>query len=96
MKTTLYIQNLKCGGCETTILGRLAELTGISDISIDQDYDTVSFSYDSEEAIDNVKDTLSRLGYPVFGESNTLGRKAKSYASCAIGRLPFKKSLKNQ
>jgi hypothetical protein len=32
-------------------------------------------------------DLLSKLGYPVEGEQNPLLRKAKSYVSCAVGRI---------
>jgi hypothetical protein len=34
-----------------------------------------------------VKDKLKVLGYPEDGTANTLGSKAKSYVSCAIGKM---------
>ena len=34
-----------------------------------------------------VKEKLKTLGYPEDGEVNSLGSKAKSYVSCAIGKM---------
>jgi copper chaperone len=34
-----------------------------------------------------VKEKLKTLGYPEDGEANGLGSKAKSYVSCAIGKM---------
>ena len=34
-----------------------------------------------------VKEKLKTLGYPEDGEANSLGSKAKSYVSCAIGKM---------
>ena len=87
MKTNLIIQNLKCGGCEATILERLAKLTSINNVSIVQEESIVSFEYTSDENIETVKRELSKLGYPVIGEKNNLTKKAKSYVSCAIGKM---------
>ena len=30
---------------------------------------------------------LSKLGYPIVGENNPLTKKAKSFVSCAVGRM---------
>ena len=87
MKTTLRIQNLKCGGCAHTIISKLNELKGISDISVEQEEDTVSFLYKDQDNLIEAAELLAKLGYPVDGYSNTLARKAKSYLSCAIGRF---------
>ncbi|WP_339894996.1 heavy metal-associated domain-containing protein [uncultured Algibacter sp.] len=68
MKTTLYIQNLKCGGCETTIINRISALKGISNISIKLQYSTITFEYETKENIDQIKQILSKIGYPPFVE----------------------------
>ena len=47
----------------------------------------VTFSYDKEEQVEEVKNKLKSMGYPEDGEANTLGVKAKSYVSCAIGKM---------
>lgn len=86
-QTTLHIQNLKCGGCAHTISTRLAELEGISDVAVDNDSDAVSFSYSTQRFKENAVKLLSSLGYPVQGEANPLSKKAKSFVSCAVGRM---------
>ncbi|MBT8264603.1 MAG: heavy-metal-associated domain-containing protein [Muriicola sp.] len=87
MKTTLIIQNLKCGGCANTVISRLSELEDINDIEVSNEDNSVSFSYSYEENLNEAISLLSKLGYPVVGEENTLGKKAKSFVSCAIGRM---------
>jgi copper chaperone CopZ len=87
MKTTLYIQNLKCSGCITSIIFRLSEIKGISNISIKLQYETVTFEHESKENVEEVKQILSKIGYPPFGEKNNLDKKVKSYVSCATGKI---------
>lgn len=87
MKTTLHIQNLKCTGCERSIIKKLNDLDGIKTVFVNIEKATVLFSYHHEAQIDNVKRELAKLGYPVVGEKNSLGSKTKSYVSCAVGKL---------
>lgn len=87
MKTTVQIQNLKCNGCASTINNKLSVLDKINDVSIDVDKSEVSFEYDSEDTLEIVKNELHKLGYPLVGEDNKLQTKAKSYVSCAIGKM---------
>ena len=87
MKTTLEIQNLKCGGCANTIITRLSALNHITKVSVSNDGFTVSFSYQDETDLMHVKALLAKLGYPVVGEKNALTTKAKSFVSCAVGRM---------
>lgn len=87
MKTKLYIQNLKCGGCERTIIKRLSSIGGIENVSVNLEDASVSFRYKVDDQIELVQDILSKLGYPVRGHKNNFGKKAKSYVSCAVGRL---------
>ena len=87
METTLQIQNLKCGGCANTIVTQLSKLNGISEVIVDNDKDEVSFNSNSEAKLEVVKKKLSDLGYPMVGEANSLPKKAKSFVSCAIGRM---------
>lgn len=87
MKTTIPIQNLKCGGCANTITKGISAIDAIKNVSVNVDDNTVTFSYETEEQVNEVKNKLKSLGYPVDGETNTLGDKAKSYVSCAIGKI---------
>ena len=87
MKTTVQIQNLKCNGCASTIKNKLSELDNINEVYVDVENDAVSFEYDKEDTLETVKKQLHKLGYPLAGEDNTLPTKAKSYVSCAVGRM---------
>lgn len=87
MKTTLEIQNLKCGGCANTIVTKLSELENISAVTVNNSNYTVTFSYTNEEQLKTAKNLLTKLGYPEVGEKNALTTKAKSFVSCAIGRM---------
>ncbi|MCP4975568.1 MAG: heavy-metal-associated domain-containing protein [Maribacter sp.] len=87
MKATIIVQNLKCGGCAKTITNKLLELENISEVQVFPNTSTVSFAYqDSGDAI-NVKDKLKDLGYPSIDSKNTLASKAKSFVSCATGKM---------
>ncbi len=87
MNTTINIQNLKCGGCANTITNNLAQLEAITEVTVNVEESTVSFAYPTEERLMEVKEKLKTLGYPEDGEANSLGSKAKSYVSCAIGKM---------
>lgn len=87
MKNTIQIQNLKCGGCANTIVTQLLKLEGISEVNVNNDTDEVSFNAIDDTKIDLVKEKLSHLGYPIVGEANPLPKKAKSFVSCAVGRM---------
>lgn len=87
MKITLEIQNLKCGGCANTITNKLSEIENISDVTINNEDYTVSFSYENDNTLVEAKQLLHKIGYPVVGEKNALATKAKSFVSCAIGRI---------
>lgn len=87
MTTTLYIQNLKCHGCANTIVTQLSKLDGISDVTVNNDTNSVSFNYNSDIELKTAEKKLSDLGYPKEGETNSLPKKAKSFVSCAVGRI---------
>ncbi len=86
MRTTVHIQNLKCGGCETTIVNRLSEVKNISEVEINQNDETVSFDFHTNHDFEKAKHVLSAIGYPIVGSENKLITKAKSYISCIKGR----------
>jgi copper chaperone CopZ len=88
MKTiNISVQNIKCGGCANTITKKLQTIAGLSNIVIDVPEQVVSFDCLQEATVDVAKDTLKQLGYPEVGESNGLGSKAKSFVSCAVGKM---------
>jgi copper chaperone CopZ len=81
---TLRVTNIKCGGCEKSIISSLQK-GGLKDISIDVSRQTVAF----QGSLGDAKKILSKMGYPEAGspEAKSLVKKAKSYYSCAIGRM---------
>ena len=87
MKTTVQVQNLKCGGCAKTITTKLSRIENISDISIEVEKSEITFDYDSEITLLNAKEALKNAGYPEINDDNSLITKAKSYVSCAIGKV---------
>ncbi len=87
MKATLEIQNLKCGGCANTIITRLKALENVSDVTVNNENDIVSFAHMNDNDLQEATTLLSKLGYPIVGENNPLTKKAKSFVSCAVGRM---------
>ncbi len=87
MKSSYNIQNLKCGGCASTILKKIEKIEGISNVSVNVDASEVQFEHGDSAQLDLVAKTLKELGYPIETEENSLKLKAKSFVSCGIGRL---------
>ena len=87
MNTLITVQNLKCGGCANTITKKLQTMEDVSNVNINVEENTVFISYSKEETYAQVVSALKTMGYPEENESNTLGNKAKSYVSCAIGKM---------
>lgn len=88
MQTTIIsVQNLKCGGCANTIIDKLRTLNGVVEVSVAVEKSEVIVQYEDDFNFESVKSTLKHLGYPEVGEQNSFGTKAKSYVSCAIGKI---------
>ena len=87
MNSTIVIQNLKCGGCASTITTKISAIENISNVTVDLETSSVSFEAVSEEDIISVKNKLAAIGYPEEGENNSVVSKAKSFVSCATGRM---------
>lgn len=87
MNTTIHIQNLKCGGCANTIVTKLSEMKNISAVTVNNETDAVSFNYTNEKDLKLAKEKLAQIGYPELGNKNSVLTKAKSFVSCATGRI---------
>ncbi|NNK39454.1 MAG: heavy-metal-associated domain-containing protein [Winogradskyella sp.] len=83
----LEIQNLKCHGCANTIVSQLSKIEGVTRVEVNNTTNEVSFAINDGKLLDVVTKKLAQLGYPVVGEHNNLSQKAKSFVSCAVGRL---------
>lgn len=87
MNTSIIIvENIKCGGCANTITSKLIEFPSIINVQVDKDTETVTIMHDDAFQRHLVVDQLLHMGYPENGNNNLL-HKAKSYVSCAIGKM---------
>lgn len=86
METQIYIENLKCGGCAATIKKGILSIENVTDVNVNVEKSLVSVTT-LTDVIATVKDKLSKMGYPEVGDKNTLVHKAKSYVSCATGKI---------
>lgn len=87
MNSIIIIQNLKCGGCANTITTKISALENVTNVMVDIETSSVSFDSNSEEDIATVKNKLAAIGYPAEGENNNVVSKAKSFVSCATGKM---------
>lgn len=87
MKTSIIVQNLRCGGCVNTITSKIEALPQVSNVVVDKDSSTVSFIATTADDALAVKNKLKSLGYPSVEESNSTLSKAKSLVSCATGKI---------
>ena len=82
----IFIANLKCSGCATTIKKEVEKIEGVQNVLVDKDNDALDVSYENIEREVIIKKLYS-LGYPEATEENGLLLQLKSYASCMIGRI---------
>jgi len=87
MPTKIEILNLKCGGCATTVKNGMLSIEGISEVNIDLERSEVTIDSENDIVVLAAKEKLSKMGYPEIGDANTILHKAKSFVSCASGRI---------
>lgn len=87
MKFQGELLNVKCGGCVNNITKSVCAIDGVSDVHVDLENATLEFEATNDSVVEQVKHKLESLGYPMDEEHNTIFKKAKSYVSCAIGRM---------
>ena len=89
MAWTIAVENIKCGGCARSIDKALAAISGVEGVAVDVEAGEVCVE-GNETARPAVVRRLSELGYPERGAVSGLSSataKAKSFVSCAIGRV---------
>lgn len=87
MKASVIIQNLKCNGCAKTIISKLSEMDALSNIDVDLETATVHFTCENMDDAILVKDKLKSIGYPSIEYKNTVAARARSFVSCASGKM---------
>ncbi|HFS67371.1 MAG TPA: heavy-metal-associated domain-containing protein [Flavobacteriia bacterium] len=83
----INILNLKCNGCANTIKKGLLVIEGVNHVDVALEDSEITINDVSEEVFKTVKEKLSKMGYPEVGDANTMIHKAKSFVSCATGKL---------
>lgn len=80
----ITVENVKCAGCVKGITTALLKIKGVASVEIDQATETITLTglYDRASIIAQ----LAHMGYPETGH-NSLLQQAKSYVSCAIGKM---------
>jgi copper chaperone len=89
MSWKITVENIKCGGCANSIRKALAAVPGIGEVEVNVETGEIQVQGD-ETARPVVSKRLLELGYPEAGAVSGLGSaaaKAKSFVSCAIGRV---------
>ena len=83
------VENLKCGGCASTIEKTLRADPRVTQVVVDPATDSVEIGA-AAELRGEFAAKLARLGYPEKGSVEGLrsaAAVAKSYVSCAIGKM---------
>ena len=88
MITNIQIENLKCGGCASTIKKGISAINGVNNVTVDEENSIVIIESKNAD-IEEIKMKLSNLGYPKVGDKNSILHKAKSFVSCAVGIIDF-------
>ncbi len=90
MKKTFQVENVKCSGCANTLKKKL--LNDFGNIDVDLDLFPRQITLDiKDEDINKLREILKSIGYPMSDEKldtiDNITTKAKSFISCATGKL---------
>ena len=90
MQQTFKVRNVKCGGCAGTLTKSLLEEFG--EVSVNLEVEPREITLNIEESQEEaLKLKLRSLGYPLLTDNlntfQTVGTMAKSFVSCAIGKM---------
>ncbi|MCK9337685.1 MAG: heavy-metal-associated domain-containing protein [Arcobacteraceae bacterium] len=84
------VENVKCGGCASTLKKSLKDEFGEVEVNLDTMPRIITLDIDDTK-IDTLKLRLRKLGYPLVTDElstmQNLQTKAKSFVSCAIGKM---------
>lgn len=87
VKNSLFVQNLKCGGCAATIEKALNAMEGVTSVKVNQETSEVIYTSFANDSNIMVESKLASIGYPAVDSDNTTMHKINSFVSCAKGRL---------
>jgi len=90
MQKTLEVENVKCGGCASTLKKKLAPLFGDVEVNLDVHPRQITLEIE-EEQMPELQTALREIGYPLSSDAlgllDTASTKVKSFVSCAVGRM---------
>lgn len=83
----INIQNLKCGGCASTITKKISQMNCVKSVTVNIENASVFVELIDKKQLHEVKEKLSSLGYPEETEPNSFSKRAKSMLSCSVGKI---------
>lgn len=89
MSVVIQVENIKCGGCAGTIKKKLGEDGRVSAVEVDIEQGTVTIEAVEQDRV-LLSEMLLKMGYPESGTAEGIAAakaKAKSFVSCAIGKV---------
>ena len=94
MVIEVSVENIKCGGCANRIRKQLQSHSAVESVEIDIEIGSVGVQVSEDGDRDVLRSQivaqLLKMGYPESGSVEGLkaaGAKAKSFVSCAVGRM---------
>jgi copper chaperone CopZ len=90
MKEIFEVKNVKCGGCANSLKKALLAEFGEVEVNLEVEPRKISVEMEGKEE-EFLKEKLRSLGYPLVSDElsmfSTVSSTAKSFVSCAIGKL---------
>ena len=90
MKQSYQVKNVKCGGCAGTLKKSLLEEFGEVEVNLEVEPREITLEMENQDE-ELLKLKLRKLGYPLITDElsafSTVSTTAKSFVSCAIGKI---------
>ena len=89
MQHIIEVENIRCGGCANTIGKQLKKIDGVGEVNVDIENGRVAVEA-GEDSHAHLVAALLAIGYPEKGSAEGLKAakaKARSFVSCAIGKV---------
>lgn len=90
MQQSFEVFNVKCAGCASTLKSKLAKEFGEIEVDLNVLPRKITLDIENKD-VDKLSKALNALGYPLASEEmgfmDSTSAKAKSFVSCAIGKM---------
>lgn len=89
MRYQIAVENIKCGGCASTISSKLTPYDYVDACAVDVETGIVTITGDESDKAEAAL-VLLKAGYPETGTAEGLKAakaKARSFVSCAVGKM---------